>query len=676
MWLLNVHTREMEEFISYKQTPPYAILSHTWGDEEVSFNDWQYKPCGYVERKEGFKEIDKCCRQAIAEGLDWVWVDTCCIDKSSSAELSEAINSMFRWYKNADVCYAYLYDVLDDIESSLSRCCWITRGWTLQELIAPGQVAFYSTDWKALGTRSTLSSHLATATGIDESFLAGRSLDEASIAQRMSWAAKRQTSRVEDEAYCLLGIFDVNMSLIYGEDSKAFRRLQEILVREYPEDHSLFAWGKIVKRLSNQVDDIEQIWGSKPINYDYNKAGIKYFGLLAESPKDFQHSGQVVCAPQARQYFRYGPKVPSVSALIGRTAHIELPMNNGVVAYICIHLKRLPTVQLQDLKCLMLLCGLWNDSHTDFHFITIPVISNATESSRLEEIVIGDVYIQRKITSAALRSMISRWSIAPMLSPHPQNGSIVMKRHLTEFDSYISLHSQIDYSYSSGLIKSPNSKQGILFCVNYETKCGLGLMITAVRLGALNHSHEDPTQARDCGRLSFGIHPFAISGHKSPELNITSYRSLSSEPATREKLNLMSFSTSSEAREYSCNEWHEIKYKHDMIQPRDEWRISTIGLADVFISVDRFFFDEHGSNDSSNDNAVHPFVDVLDIVVKANTEENMVEENGAQRQKFDGATSQKEATEDTIEEDNITRPERRKRNVIERVRKYIRIKDS
>lgn len=160
---------------------------------------------------------------------------------------------MFQWYKSAKVCYVYLDDISDDIESNLAQCRWITRGWTLQELIAPREVIFHSKNWHVLGTRSELSANLATITGIHKPFLLGRSLRSASIAQRMSWAAKRATTREEDIAYCLLGIFDINMLLLYGEGPKAFRRLQEILSREYPYDHSLFAWGKIVEEPLNQL---------------------------------------------------------------------------------------------------------------------------------------------------------------------------------------------------------------------------------------------------------------------------------------------------------------------------------------------------------------------------------------------------------------------------------------
>ncbi|KAI1748024.1 heterokaryon incompatibility protein-domain-containing protein [Xylaria castorea] len=285
MWLLNSCSWELKEFISHKQAPPYAILSHTWGDEEIK----------------------NCCRQAVADGFEWVWIDTCCIDKTSSAELSEAINSMFQWYyKSASACYAYLCDVFDNIELNLAGSRWITRGWTLQELIAPRS-------WNTL----RLSAYLATVTRINEPFLIGRSrINEASIAQRMSWAAMRSTSREEDEAYCLLGLFNVNMPLIYGEGPKAFRRLQEVL-------------GKIVKQLSDQVNS-KELWGSKPLDRKDSSGEVEneLFGLLAESPNDFKHARQVVvCAPNAKDFFGLVATTVSVSA--GRTACVSLPQTGG-----------------------------------------------------------------------------------------------------------------------------------------------------------------------------------------------------------------------------------------------------------------------------------------------------------------------------------------------------------
>ncbi|KAF3003092.1 hypothetical protein E8E13_007957 [Curvularia kusanoi] len=219
--------------------PPYAILSHTWGsrDEEVSFQEMEN---GSGKTKLGYEKIVFCGRQAAEDGLDYFWVDTCCIDKTSSAELSEAINSMYVWYQAARVCYAYLSDVTS-IEPRLESR-WFTRGWTLQELIAPAEVVFYNRQWERLGTKLDLAQTVKDCTGIPIRVLCEHDdLDSFSVAQKMSWAASRQTTRVEDRAYCLLGVFGINMPLIYGEGENAFIRLQEEIMK-ITDDHSLFAW--------------------------------------------------------------------------------------------------------------------------------------------------------------------------------------------------------------------------------------------------------------------------------------------------------------------------------------------------------------------------------------------------------------------------------------------------
>ena len=249
MRLINSKTLELREFFE-PVAPPYAILSHTWENEEVSFQDLtdfhRRQPQHHypaLQARDGFQKIVHTCRLAQDHSIDWVWVDTCCIDKSSSAELTETINSMFRWYQKAVVCFAYLGDLspADDLQDSLQNCRWFTRGWTLQELIAPSVVNFYDQRWNIRGTKQSLASVLSGITAIEERALLGAPLHAYRIAVRMSWAAKRVTSRPEDMAYCLLGIFDVNIPLIYGEGIKAFRRLQEAIIRQ-SSDMSIFAW--------------------------------------------------------------------------------------------------------------------------------------------------------------------------------------------------------------------------------------------------------------------------------------------------------------------------------------------------------------------------------------------------------------------------------------------------
>ncbi|KAF9876916.1 HET domain-containing protein [Colletotrichum karsti] len=244
MRLLDAQTCELKEFFS-PLIPPYAILSHTWDEEEIILQDLA-RPETITDKK-GFQKIKKCCAQALIDGHDWVWVDTCCIDKTSSAELSEAINSMYRWYQEAEVCYAYIRDLPPQISENLDQeafksAKWFTRGWTLQELIAPKIVEFYDEGWNRVGTKSQLRNLIKEITGVKSRVLLGtKSPWSVSVAERLSWAATRSTSREEDIAYCLLGILNINMPLLYGEGPRAFIRLQEEFLRT-SEDLTLLLW--------------------------------------------------------------------------------------------------------------------------------------------------------------------------------------------------------------------------------------------------------------------------------------------------------------------------------------------------------------------------------------------------------------------------------------------------
>jgi len=206
--------------------PGYAILSHTWGadTEEVTFQDLMD---GTGKSKAGYNKIRFCGEQAKRDGLQYSWVDTCCINKPNHTELSEAITSMFRWYRDAAKCYVYLSDVsILEWESAFRKCRWFTRGWTLQELLAPASVEFFSREGECLGDKKLLEQQIHEITGIPIEALRGSPLSNFSVDERMSWAANRETKRKEDKAYSLLGIFDVFMPLIYGEADNAFSRLK------------------------------------------------------------------------------------------------------------------------------------------------------------------------------------------------------------------------------------------------------------------------------------------------------------------------------------------------------------------------------------------------------------------------------------------------------------------
>jgi hypothetical protein len=243
MRLLKRSLRDDFHLISFDDdVPPYAILSHTWAEgQEVTYNELV---TGTGKDKIGYDKIRFCGRQAAADGLEYFWVDTCCIDKSTSDELSTAINSMFRWYQRASKCYVYLSDVVvpeevADAEAfritwmeAFRRSRWFTRGWTLQELLAPPCVEFFSKNSKRLGSRISLEQEIHEITKIATEALRGQNLAEFSVKDRMSWAAQRTTNLKEDKVYCLLGIFGVFLSLIYGEgEAYATVRLREEIER-------------------------------------------------------------------------------------------------------------------------------------------------------------------------------------------------------------------------------------------------------------------------------------------------------------------------------------------------------------------------------------------------------------------------------------------------------------
>lgn len=233
--------------------PPYAILSHTWvKDQEISYQELTSRT---GKNKAGYDKIKFCIDQAAADGLGYAWVDTCCIDKSTSDELSHAINSMFRWYKSAAKCYVYLIDVKLPAgitvpqefqvtwDHAFRRSRWFTRGWTLQELLAPATVDFYSAERQWLGSKITLEREIQEVTKLPIKALRNPRLSEFGVEERMKWAAKRTTTKKEDRAYCLFGIFDICLPLIYGEgEEKAMRRVQEEVARRHPEQMVQTTW--------------------------------------------------------------------------------------------------------------------------------------------------------------------------------------------------------------------------------------------------------------------------------------------------------------------------------------------------------------------------------------------------------------------------------------------------
>lgn len=237
--------------------PAYAILSHTWGGEEIIYQELKKgKDRSRIVSKAGWKKIQFCAQQAARDGLEYFWVDTCCIDKKNAVELGTAINSMFRWYRDAARCYVYLTDVSksDDQrtwEEAFRKSRWFTRGWTLQELVAPRTVDFFDSDGERLGSKLSLESEIHEITGIPNEALRGNALSNFSNKQRRCWAERRNTSVEEDGVYCLIGIFGVSVVPNYGEGrDQTFRRLED-------EIHKMYK-GQCFAQICCQNDRIDQ----------------------------------------------------------------------------------------------------------------------------------------------------------------------------------------------------------------------------------------------------------------------------------------------------------------------------------------------------------------------------------------------------------------------------------
>ncbi|RPD58014.1 HET-domain-containing protein [Lentinus tigrinus ALCF2SS1-7] len=260
MWVLSTDRAELQYFRTPEEIRDgFAALSHVWDKEEQSFQDVRriQEACakdGSNPRDSVCEKIRRCCELAESHGYKWVWIDTCCIDKTSSAELSEAINSMFNYYSLARICYGYLRDIPSSHaqanasparfgkEKTLLDSVWFTRGWTLQELIAPRFFIFVSMEWTPVGSKADFADTMSERFDIPAAVLRlEASHTEYSIAQRMSWFGMRETTRLEDEAYCLLGLFDIHIPPLYGEGRNAFRRLQEEILKQ-SADTTLFAW--------------------------------------------------------------------------------------------------------------------------------------------------------------------------------------------------------------------------------------------------------------------------------------------------------------------------------------------------------------------------------------------------------------------------------------------------
>ncbi|TLD23745.1 hypothetical protein PspLS_06942 [Pyricularia sp. CBS 133598] len=436
MRLLNVRTGDVTPFPSSSRPPPYAALSHLHGPEEISFRQWATLPRATLKARAAYFKIKRARVQAISDGLEWVFVDSVCVDVSSPAEASEAVNEAWAVFAGAAACYAHLDDIAQPVlgaslESALRTSRWFGRGWTLMELVAARDVVFYSTGWEVLGTRRQLAGVISALTGIDEAILAGKGrVDAASVSRRMSWAAGRRTSRAEDAAYCLLGLFGINMQLMYGEGMRsAFRRLQEEILRAHPLDHTLFAWGE--RTVRDRVDRLPQETLLDEVETLKWKDDRRLLSLLADSPDQFAGSADLVPMTVAAEMFYYGSNVdappegradadaalPSVS---GRGVVIQLPTTDPEAVLYPWREHRVS--QLRWGKLAVLFCHRRDDPYEQFAVALTP--TGPASYARAPELLLGNFtqHIWQRTSSA--RTIVCPDQGVPSLG----HGDLVLRR--------------------------------------------------------------------------------------------------------------------------------------------------------------------------------------------------------------------------------------------------------
>lgn len=300
------------------QQEGYAILSHRWNGLEITFeqlgeNINELRAAGTTPLESPQQEkIRGACQTARAKGIRWMWIDTCCVDKSSTSELSESLNSMFRWYRDAKLCVTYLSDVVrkgagreDFTNEGGHPAVRFSRDWTLQELLAPCHLEFFDKNWDLIGDRAELAEQIEEITSIQSKYLKGETEDDdprdACIAAKFSWIAKRQTERDEDMTYSMLGLFGITMDPRYGEGWGAFMRLQKELLSS-SKDESLFAWKM------TQADDGLKLLSRGQVQQQENWTENEW-GLLAPRPLWFKDCSQmtVICPKPKKEYItRHG----------------------------------------------------------------------------------------------------------------------------------------------------------------------------------------------------------------------------------------------------------------------------------------------------------------------------------------------------------------------------------
>lgn len=478
---------------------------------------------------------------------------------------------MFGWYRNAAVCYIYLSDVMwsaDDaiLDQQLRTSRWFTRGWTLQELIAPRNAEFYSADWRKIATKDQICTLLSSITGVDEKILKGAPLSDVSIARRMSWASHRKTTRIEDTAYCLFGIFDINLPLIYGEGHKAFRRLQEAIMTT-THDQSLFAWGRFVDHPSGLIDR-ELDLGFRPISWKPPEQRGLLLGLFATSPGDFRDSSEISPVDHGFAHELNRGRPP---ALVNGGVLIKLVIDEECLS--TLYWDR-PAIALPiKAEIAVLLCRVGNTGSSLIGFLLH--LWGDDYCSRTDQIFRIDAFV----SYCRFKRLTRTRHVIPYRQFQLRNGDIVIRwwKLLMRLDGVErpTTHSGPAWRQKWGirvlrLEEDANGDEEITHF--FERQKGEGLAITLRRV---------PTLTELTGNLLVGASPYvAVSTVNDGGMELPNW-----------------------APTHGTS-FHNPAFHHVMKVPSDTWELEVEELPPVHVQVDRMLLDEGSSA-----------IDVLDLFI-------------------------------------------------------------
>lgn len=292
---------------------------------------------------------------------------------------------------------------------------------------------------------------------------------------------------------------------------------------------------------------------------------------------------------------------------------------------------------------IVLLCGKWDESHTTFHYVAIPIANNNGHTSRTHEIIINDQFTQKQYSESSLTFQMKKFTIQPLILSPPRPGDLIIRRHSSAYQWVSQTSYDANFSFIDGVIR-PHHKflSGTMLCYEYGSDANRLFIIALVRLDNLGHKHSDPSNSKKCGALRFGLHPVKVSHLEYPDnppLTIIDKQGDPNTSGSREKFTPLTFHTNEAAVSYCVDSWRNLHYSRDMAAPEDEWNISIVGVADIYLHIERVYLDEWDSDDDDDDeddefDGEHRFIDVLDFVIDENSEVPEVVEGSNKKKKL------------------------------------------